>query len=268
MSKKNKPDIPKFDVPIIETHCHLDYLKTDALNTVLERSQQQGIEKIITIAVSPDNLAKVRTLTKHHAMIYGSQGIHPHDTKLCNAETLTEIQQHSHDDKIVAIGEIGLDYYYEHSDREKQKQVFEQQLQIAADENKPIIVHTRDADEDTQAILLNFSPHLKRKGVIHSFSSGLSLAEFCLQEGFSLGFNGMVTFKNADNVRAAVELCPITQLLLETDAPYLTPVPYRGTENAPFYLPFIAEKIAEIKQLDIHSLLKHCYHNSQNLFWP
>ncbi len=267
MSKKNKPDIPLFNVPIIETHCHLDYLKADELDTVIARSQETGIEKIITIAVSPDNLPKVRALTQTHSMIFGSQGIHPHDAKHCETETLNEIKQHSHDDKIVAIGEIGLDYYYQHSDREKQKQVFEQHLQIAVDENKPIIVHTRDADEDTQAILKNFSTHLKRKGVIHSFSSGLALAEFCLQEGFSLGFNGMVTFKNADNVRAAVSLCPIEQLLLETDSPYLTPVPYRGRENAPYYLPFIAEKIAEVKNIEIEMLLKHCYKNSVGLFF-
>jgi len=131
----------------------------------------------------------------------------------------------------------------------------------------PIIVHTRDADEDTQAIIKNFSPHLKRKGVIHSFSSSLSLAEFCLGEGFSLGFNGMATFKKADNVRAAISLCPIEQLLLETDSPYLTPDPYRGKQNAPFYLPLIAEKIAEVKDLEIESVLKQCYDNSHSLFF-
>ena len=110
-------------------------------------------------------------------------------------------------------------------------------------------------------------PHLKKKGVIHSFSSGLTLAEFCLNEGFHLGFNGMVTFKNAENVRAAVSLCPIEQLLLETDSPYLTPDPYRGTQNAPFFLPFIAEKVAEVKGMEIESLLKQCYENSEALFF-
>lgn len=267
MSKKSKRDIPVFEFPIIETHCHLDYLKQDALELTLEKSLAHNIEKIITIAVSPDNLQKVLTLTQEHDIIFGSQGVHPHDAKAFSEACFQEIKTNLNNEKILAVGEIGLDYYYEHSDRDIQKKVFEQQLQLAADMDYPIIVHTRDADEDTQAILKNFSSALKRKGVIHSFSSGLALAELCLAEGFHLGFNGMVTFKNADNVRAAVNLCPIEQLLLETDSPYLTPAPYRGIENSPYYLPFIAEKIAEVKTLALNDVLKQCYRNSNALFW-
>lgn len=267
MSKNNKRPIPLFNHPIIETHCHLDYLDAESLEDVLIKSKAQGIEKIITIAVSPDNLQKVVALTQGHDFIFGSQGVHPHDASKFTDECFEEIKTNLNQEKILAVGEIGLDYYYEHSDRVTQKRVFEQQLQLAADTNMPIIVHTRDADEDTEAILKNFSPFLKRKGVIHSFSSGLALAEFCLGEGFCLGFNGMATFKKADNVRDAIALCPIEQLLLETDSPYLTPDPYRGKQNAPFYLPLIAEKIAEVKELAIESVLKQCYENSQRLFF-
>lgn len=267
MSKNTKRPIPVFKHPIIETHCHLDYLDADALDDVLQKSKTHGIEKIITIAVSPDNLEKVVRLTQQHDFIFGSQGVHPHDASKFSDECFLEIKNNLAHKKILAVGEIGLDYYYEHSDRETQKKVFEQQLQLAADEDYPIIVHTRDADDDTQAILKNFSPHLKRKGVIHSFSSGLTLAEFCLSEGFYLGFNGMVTFKNAENVRSAVALCPLEQLLLETDSPYLTPDPYRGKQNAPYYLPLIAERIAEVKNIEIENLLMQCYENSNRLFW-
>jgi len=267
MNQKSKRNIPVFDFPIIETHCHLDYLKQDALELTIGKCKSHNIEKILTIAVSPDNLEKVISLTESHEMIFGSQGVHPHDAKNFSDDCLGNIKNNLNKEKILAVGEIGLDYYYEHSDRDIQKKVFEEQLQLAADSDYPIIVHTRDADEDTQAILKNFSSKLKRKGVIHSFSSGLGLAEFCLQEGFHLGFNGMVTFKNADNVRAAVELCPIEQLLLETDSPYLTPAPYRGIENSPYYLPFIAEKIAEVKMMDLNTVLKQCYQNSETLFW-
>lgn len=267
MSKKPKRDIPKFDYPIIETHCHLDYLEGEALGSVLEKSKDLGVEKIITIAVSPDNLEKVMTLTQSHENIFGSQGVHPHDADKFSDECLKQIQGNLPHQKVLAVGEIGLDYFYEHSDRDTQKRVFEQQLQLAADENYPVIIHTRDADEDTEAILKNFSNSLKSKGVIHSFSSGKHLAQFCLDDGYHLGFNGMVTFKNADNVRDVVDLCPIKQLLLETDSPYLTPAPYRGQKNAPYFLPFIAEKIAEIKNLDIEVLLKQCYQNSDNLFF-
>lgn len=267
MSKKPKRDIPIFDFPIIETHCHLDYLKQDVLEETLEKSKAHGIEKIITIAVSPDNLQKVLELTHKYPMIFGSQGVHPHDASKFDESCLAAISDGIEQKKILAVGEIGLDYFYEHSDRNTQKKVFEQQLQLAADKDYPVIIHTRDADEDTEAILKNFSNSLKQKGVIHSFSSGKALAEFCIDDGYHLGFNGMATFKNADNVREVVELCPIEKLLLETDSPYLTPVPYRGKENAPYYLPFIAEKVAEIKQLDINQVLKQCYHNSEALFW-
>jgi len=267
MSKKTKRDIPKFIHPIIETHCHLDYLDNEELDTVLEKSQQHGIEKIITIAVSPDNLHRVIQLTESYDFVFGSQGVHPHDAKDFSELCLDKIKQNLQHQKILAVGEIGLDYFYEHSDRDIQKKVFEQQLQLAAEQAYPVVIHTRDADEDTQAILKNFSSSLKKKGVIHSFSSGKALAEFCLEEGYCLGFNGMTTFNKADNVREIIALCPIKKLLLETDSPYLTPVPYRGKKNAPFYLPFIAEKIAEIKSMEIEALLKQCYENSENLFF-
>ncbi|CAN0604751.1 unnamed protein product, partial [Ectocarpus sp. 12 AP-2014] len=125
----------------------------------------------------------------------------------------------------------------------------------------------RDADEDTQAILTDYLPTLSRRGVIHSFSSGLELASFAVEAGFMLGFNGMVTFNRADNVRAAVDQTPVEHIILETDSPYLTPVPYRGKSNAPRYLPFIAEKVAEIKGLAPETLLERCHRNSEHLFF-
>jgi TatD DNase family protein len=169
--------------------------------------------------------------------------------------------------RVVAVGEIGLDYYYEHSDRLAQAKAFEEQLQIAAQENLPVVIHTRDADDDTRAILANHSQSLARKGVIHSFTSSLALAEFCLAEGFVLGFNGITTFKNAENVRAVVRATPVESIVLETDAPYLTPVPFRGKPNAPCYLPLIAEKLAELKGLEIEQFLEMTRTNSYRLFF-
>lgn len=266
MSKK-KRDIPNYNLPIIETHCHLDYLKEVTVSEVLEKAASVGVEKIITIAVDPDNLAKVRNLVNQHDHIFGTQGIHPHDAEAYTPETEAEIRQHITDDKMLAVGEIGLDYFYDNSDRAVQRKVFEQQLQIAIDHNKPVVIHTRDADEDTQAILKNFAPQMKNKGVIHSFTSGLALAEYCLSEGFCLGFNGICTFNKAENVREVVAATPIEQILLETDAPFLTPIPYRGKENAPFYLPFIAEKVAAVKEVEVEELLKQAYENSLRVFW-
>lgn len=262
---KKKRDIPVFDQPIIETHCHLDYLEGEALEQVIERAQNHGVERIVTIGVSPDNLAAVRKLTEIDC-VWGTLGIHPHDAKDFNSDTAAEILEHGRDDKIVAVGEIGLDYYYDHSDRAVQRKVFEQQLELAVELDQPVVIHTREADDDMRAILANFSSHLSKKGVIHSFTSGLPLAEYCLSEGFMLGFNGIVTFNAAENVREVLSATPLAQVVVETDAPYLTPAPYRGKPNEPQYLPFIVEKIAEVKGVTVAEVLTSTYDNANRLF--
>lgn len=267
MAKSKRREIPRFRCPIIETHCHLDYLEPAALEEELRVAREHGIERIVTIAVSPDNLDTVRELASAYNDVYCTQGVHPHEAGAFNDDVAARIRAGSADRRVVAVGEIGLDYYYDHADRTAQRDAFACQLAIASQLDLPVVIHTRDADADTQAILAEHLPQLQRRGVIHSFSSGLTLAEFCLDAGFMLGFNGMATFRNADNVRDAVALTPPDRLVLETDAPYLTPVPYRGRTNGPRYLPFIAEKIAEIKGIEIEDLLMHCLANSERLFF-
>jgi TatD DNase family protein len=267
MSKKRR-DIPVFDHPIIETHCHLDYLKDRPLDETLAQSERVNIEKVITIAVAPDNLAKVRELSQVAPWVYGTQGIHPHEAESYSDAVEEEIRAHAGDDKIVAVGEIGLDYFYDNADREVQRQVFRRQLQIASDLDRPVVIHSREADEDTIAILKEFEQSLTRRGVIHSFTSGPGLAQYALDQGWCLGFNGITTFNKAENVRDIVRMAPIEQILLETDAPFLTPVPYRGRENAPFYLPFVAEKIAEVKELPLDHVVSTTYQNSLRTFFP
>ena len=268
MSKKKRREIPRFNTPIIETHCHLDYLKGDELLHTLEKSRDVGVEKIITIAVSPDNLETVRTLANSADFVWGTQGIHPHEAEHYTAEVESSVRGNlSADPRLLAVGEIGLDYYYDHADRATQRRVFEQQLQIAVDLALPVVIHTREADDDTRAILANFSGQLPRGGVIHSFTSSMALAQYCLAEGYMLGFNGISTFNRADNVREVIAATPLSQTLLETDAPYLTPVPYRGRPNASYYLPFIAEQVAKTMQLEVEELLVQVYRNSQALFF-
>ncbi|MEM6581799.1 MAG: TatD family hydrolase [Pseudomonadota bacterium] len=262
MSKRKRREVPRFLTPIIETHCHLDYLDSDALSETLEKAEAAGVERIITIAVSPSNLELVLKLTRTHSQVWGTQGVHPHEAETYSPAVEHKVREQAQDSRILAIGEIGLDYYYDHADRQIQQSVFERQLQVAADLDMPVVIHTREADDDTRDILRNFAPLLKRKGVIHSFTSGLALAEYCLAEGFTLGFNGIVTFNKAENVREVVRATPVERILLETDSPYLTPVPYRGKPNAPFYLPLVAEKIAELKDMDIEPLLEQVHHNS------
>lgn len=266
MSKK-RPPIPRFTTPLIETHCHLDYLEQTELQEVLAQSSAVGIEKIVTIAVSPDNLDKVLTIAHEHEQVWCTQGVHPHEAELFNDAVAEKITVNASDKNVLAIGEIGLDYYYDHADRKIQWQVFEQQLNLASKLKLPVVIHTREADEDTQAILKTWQPTSQVPGVIHSFTSGMALAQFCLEQGFMLGFNGISTFNKADNVREIIAATPVERIVLETDAPYLTPVPYRGKPNAPYYLPFIAELVANVKQLDIETLLNHAYNNSHALFF-
>ncbi len=252
----------------IETHCHLDYLKQLPMDEIIKKSHEAGVEKIITISVEPDNLQSVIDIANSNEHVYCTQGIHPHDAKLASDEILKTIRENTlKEKKIVAIGEIGLDYHYNNSPQDVQKEYFIKQLELAIELNKPIVVHTRDADEDTIEILKTYAPRLKRKGVVHSFTSGPELAQAALDLGFYIGFNGIITFKNAENVRNIVRMTPVERILVETDSPFLTPVPHRGKENAPFYLPHIADKICEIKQMNLESFKKQVFQNSLDLFF-
>ena len=251
---------------LIETHCHLDYLKALPLDEIRKLISEAEISKVITIGVDPENLDKVKEISDLYPEIYFTQGIHPHDARLATELEFSKIKDRASLPKMVAVGEIGLDYHYNNSPQDIQKSVFEKQLQLAADLDLPVVIHTRDAEEDTKSILKNFAPYLKRKGVVHSFTSSKELAEFVLGEGFYLGFNGIITFKKAENVQEVVKITPPEQILFETDSPFLTPVPHRGKENAPYYLPFVAAKIAELKNMDLEILKKQVFQNSLKCF--
>mgnify|MGYP006426126147 CR=1 FL=1 len=267
MGKQKRRDIPRYHNAIIETHCHLDYLDTAQFDAAIERAAAVGIEKLVTIAVSPDNLGRVLAMTEMDQKVWGTQGIHPHEADHFTPSVAATLVENLAHPRILAVGEIGLDYYYEHADRARQRDAFQSQLAIAAAHDYPVVIHSREADDDMQAILAEFLPDLARRGVIHSFTSGQALAEFCLDAGFMLGFNGIVTFNSAQNVRDVVAITAPEQILLETDSPYLTPVPYRGKPNEPCYLPFVAETIAGIKEMPIESLLTQAYDNSHRLFF-
>ncbi|MAD44237.1 MAG: hydrolase TatD [Oceanospirillaceae bacterium] len=268
MSKKKRRDIVDYGLPIIETHFHLDYLKEGTPQEILQAARDIGVERFMTISVEPDNMPKALALAEQNPDVYATIGVHPHEAALFNADTSAYIRTHAIHEKVTAIGEIGLDYFYDHCDREVQRKAFADQLALAVECDLPVVIHTREADEDTMAILREYAPQMKRKGVVHSFTSGMELAQLAVELGFCLGINGIVTFNKADNVREVVAATPLENLLLETDAPFLTPIPYRGVENAPKYLPFVAEKIAEVKDLPIADVLKATYQNSLREFFP
>lgn len=251
---------------IIETHCHLDYLKAQPLEETLRLASDVGVEKFITIGVDPQNLDGVLAIAEANASVYFSQGIHPHDSKEATEVEWEKIRSRAAHPKMVAVGEIGLDYYYNNSPPDVQKAAFRKQLEIAVSVNKPIIIHSRDSDDDMIAFLREFGPKLVRKGVVHSFSSGLALAQAALDCGFYLGFNGMITFPKAENVRDAVRMCSVDRILTETDSPFLTPVPHRGKENAPHQLPHVLAKLAELKQIPLEVMAQAACKNAHDLF--
>ena len=265
MSKKR--DIPVFDHPIIETHFHLDYLNESSAEEILAAARAVGVERFMTISVEPNNMPNALALAEQFDDVYATLGVHPHEATLFEDSTVQFMRENCGNKKVVAVGEIGLDYFYEHSPREPQRNAFCKQLEIAIEQQLPVVIHTREADEDCMAILKEYAPQMPKKGVIHSFTSGLELAELAVDLGFCLGINGIVTFNKADNVREVVAATPLESLLLETDAPFLTPAPYRGRENAPKYLPFIAEKIATVKEIDINQVLTQTYQNSLRVFF-
>lgn len=253
---------------IIETHCHLDMLKINDIDTVMKVCREVDVSKIITIATRPSNLDPVYDYTQNYGHVFCSQGIHPHQAieyDLQTHEKLSQIFQ-SKKDKVVAVGEIGLDFHYNYSPLKEQLEAFEQQLQIACDFDYPVIIHSRDADEQMITVLKKFTSSLKKKGVIHSFTSGPKLAEFALDNGFHLGFNGIITFKNADNVRDIVKMTPLEQMLIETDSPFLTPIPHRGKENAPFYLPHIIDFLSQLLSKESDIITKQTTQNAMRLF--
>jgi TatD DNase family protein len=252
---------------IIETHCHLDYLKDFPLEEILSVAKTEGgVEKFLTISVEPDNFDSVMALADKYPEIYFTQGIHPHDAKLHSEEAFKKIEDRATHPKMLAVGEIGLDYHYDNSPRDLQVEVFKRHLELAIKLNKPVVIHSRDADEDMMKILSEYAPRMKRTGVIHSFTAGMELAKLAIDLGFYLGFNGIITFKSAKNVREIVEITPLNRILLETDSPFLTPVPHRGKENSPKNLPYILEKVAEIKQVEPKVIEEVTYQNAIDIF--
>lgn len=264
--EKTLEDLPfqKEGFPLFETHCHLDYLKSEPLTEILSKCSKSHVEKIITISVDKDNLDSVLELSLNHDSVYCSQGVHPHESKDFDQSVKEKIIANvKKSEKVVAIGEIGLDFYYNHSPHKTQIQIFEEQLQLSLDLGLPVIIHTRDAEVQTKEILENF-PRIK--GVVHSYTSSVELASYLIDRGLFIGFNGIISFKNAQNVRDVLKITPIESILLETDSPFLTPTPHRGRENCPYLLPFVAYSMMNILNIPAHELLPQIYQNSVKLF--
>jgi len=235
---------------MIDTHCHLSRKDYDNLEEIIERMN----ENIIIVSGTNDETNKeVIELIDKYPNIYGVIGIHPEEANNYTLESLKFIEENINNPKIVGIGEIGLDYYWVKDNKDKQIDLFIKQIELANKYNKTIVIHSRDAINDTYNIL---KEHLKTKAVMHCYSSSLEMAKKFIDLGIKLGIGGVLTFKNSKVLKEVVENIDIKNILLETDSPYLTPEPYRGKKNEPYNVLYVAKKIAEIKNIELEEVLE------------
>jgi len=253
---------------IIDSHCHLDYSNLyEQLDNVVLRAKNNQVSLMLSICTTLDSFEKIKLITQKYKGIYGTFGIHPHETKdfkNINSKFIKNIINQNK--KIIGIGETGLDYYYNHSDKKIQKKIFLEHIKAASELNIPVIVHTRNADDDTLDILKSEKKNCDLKILIHCFTGSDEFAKKLLDLGSYISLSGIITFKKSSNLCNAVSNIPIENLLVETDSPYLSPDPFRGKPNEPSYIIHTIEKLADIKKVSKDSIIKHTSNNFKKLF--
>lgn len=257
---------------LIDTHCHLNFDSYDEdREVVIERAAGAGVTRVIIPSVDLAAGQEGIVLANQHAGVYAATGIHPNSTADFSDADLAAVEQQAAHPKVIAIGEIGLDYYWNKSPKDAQMRAFEAQLTLAARLELPVIIHNREAGEDVIAVLESWTRDLpeslrERPGVLHSFSASAAIAERALAIGFYLGFTGPITFKNADDLRRIAATIPIDRILVETDGPFLTPMPHRGKRNEPAYIPLIVDRLAALKTISAEQMGAATTINAVRLF--
>lgn len=258
-----------------DTHCHLDFHAFEADRPeVLERARQAGVERILIPGIDLAGSRAALALVEQDERLFLAAGVHPNSAltwQADSAETLRSLAAHP---RVAALGEIGLDYYRDHAPRPVQRQVFVEQLRLAAELGLPVVIHNRQATEDLLAILADWhaglvaggSPLAGRPGVLHSYGEALEPARQALAMNFFIGITGPVTFKNAPELQGVVRELPLEALLIETDAPFLTPHPHRGRRNEPAYVAWVAQKIAQLQNRPLEAVARQTTHNAARLF--
>lgn len=259
-------------VELVDTHCHLDFNQFDAdREAVLAKAAAQGVTRLINPAVDLTSSRVVVTQAQRYQGVFAAVGFHPNSTAHFTVDQLAEIRELAQNSGVIAIGEIGLDYYWDKSPKAAQKVAFEAQLTLAAELQLPVIIHNREASEDVTTILEAWAKTLPeslraRPGVMHSFSATMDIAERVLDLGFYLGFTGPITYKNAEETRRIAAQVPIDRLLVETDAPFLTPIPHRGQRNEPTYIPLMVDRLASVQQVSFEVMAQATTANADRLF--
>lgn len=251
---------------IFETHAHYnDEAFREDREEIFAQFPEKRIGRVVNIASDLESIDECLELAQKYPFMYCALGIHPSDSAPLTDELLEEISEKLKNPRVVAVGEIGLDYYWDTPDRSIQKHWFEEQLEMARRADLPVVIHSREAAQDTMQIM---QAHRAREigGVVHCYSYSLELAREYVKMGFFIGIGGVVTFKNARKIKEVAEGIPIENIVLETDCPYLAPVPYRGKRNSSLYLPFVVEEIARIKGMDAEEVIARTEENAERLY--
>jgi TatD DNase family protein len=253
------------EVKLVDTHCHLDDEKFDAdRDQVIERALAAGLELMMAIGTGGELDVAIRQ-AERYPFIYATVGVHPHDAASATPETFARLRDLAGHPKVLAIGEIGLDYHYDFSPRDVQRSVFDRQLELAAAVQKPIVIHTREAWEDTMAQVTALGACLPHGGIMHCFTGDTEQARQALTLGFHLSFGGVLTFPNAESLREAARIAPENRLLVETDCPYLAPVPHRGKRNEPAFVVDTARRLAQVRGATLEAIAACTTRNFRNL---
>jgi TatD DNase family protein len=254
---------------LIDSHCHLNMLKLDAyhgdLTALIQQARSVGVEHILCVATDLDNAKQVIEIAERYDDVSASVGVHPSDVADHQAD-IDELLRLAAHPKVIAIGETGLDYHYNDAGLDGMRQQFRDHIKVARELNKPLIIHSRDAREDTMRIL-DEEGAKSVAGVMHCFTESWEMAQQAMALGFYISISGIVTFKNAKEVAEVAKKVPLDRLLIETDAPFLAPVPYRGKQNEPQYVRFVAEKIAELRHIHVDDVAKATTENFKRLFF-
>ncbi|MCQ2958244.1 MAG: TatD family hydrolase [Candidatus Gastranaerophilales bacterium] len=250
----------------IDTHSHIDMEEfQENFSEMLDKCKEVGVEKVIIPGVNVEDTKRIIDLIDKYDNLYALVGLHPEEASKWNDESLDYFREVSKHKKVLGIGEIGLDYYWDKGNIELQREVLIKQIELAKEINKPIVIHDRDAHMDTMRILKE--TNAKEVGVVlHCFSGSVEFLNECINEGFYISLGGVVTFKNAHKPKEIAKAVPLDRLFLETDAPYMTPVPYRGTTNYPYYIPLIAQQIAELRGITVEEVAKVTTENALRFF--
>lgn len=256
----------KVEIMIVDTHAHLDFPElSQDLESVLDRAAQTGVQEIVTIGIDPRSSEKAVLLASRYPQVYATVGIHPHGAHHLDEDTLATLGSLARRERVVAIGEIGLDYYRNRQPRPIQQECLRQQLELACTLNLPAVLHIREAYEDFLGIITDYLSNLSGV-VLHCFSGDWNVARRCLDMGFYLSIPGTITFPKAEMQQEVVRRAPLDRLLLETDSPYLAPVPHRGKSNEPSFVFYTAGKIAELRRTSLEEISLQTTANAHTIF--